>query len=59
MAFIIRTTDPKAIIMSIFNTDTARNIAIGFILGAIALTVQSGPELWSPLVPEAAAAIIG
>lgn len=44
--------------MSLFTSDLARNFAIGFLLGALAVSVQVAPEMWLEAVPNAVAQVL-
>ena len=41
-----------------WNSDLARNFAIGFVLGALAISFQQAPDMWLTVVPEAMAKIL-
>ncbi len=44
--------------MSLFTSDLARNFAIGFLLGAMAVSFQVAPEMWLETVPNAVAQVL-
>lgn len=43
--------------MGLFKPDLYRNFAIGFVLGAIVVAAQIGPDMWQQIVPDAHAAV--
>ena len=42
--------------MRLFKSDLYRNIAIGFVAGALIVGAQAGPEVWGEVIPQAQAA---
>jgi hypothetical protein len=45
--------------MSLLTSDLARNFAIGFLLGALAVSFQLAPDMWLNAVPDAVAEVLG
>jgi hypothetical protein len=44
--------------MGLFKSDLYRNFAIGFLLGAVAVSFQVAPELWQDIAPAAVAQVL-
>ena len=44
--------------MGLFKPDLYRSLAIGFLIGLAAVSLQSGPELWQQFIPAAQAATV-
>lgn len=44
--------------MSLFTPDLARNFALGFLLGALAVSFQLAPGMWLNVVPDAVAGVL-
>jgi hypothetical protein len=44
--------------MGLFKSDLYRNFAIGFLLGAVAVSFQAAPELWQDIAPAAVAQVL-
>lgn len=44
--------------MSLFSPDLVRNFAIGFVLGALAVSFQLAPDMWQEVVPNAVAQVL-
>lgn len=44
--------------MSLFTPDLARNFAIGFMLGAVAVSFQLVPDMWQEVMPSAIAQVL-
>lgn len=44
--------------MALFTSDLARNFAIGFVLGALAISFQMAPDMWLNAMPDAVAGVL-
>lgn len=44
--------------MSMLKSDLMRNFTIGFLLGALAVSFQVAPDMWTGAVPDAVAAVL-
>ena len=44
--------------MALFTSDLARNFAIGFVLGALAISFQMAPDMWLNAMPDAVVGVL-
>lgn len=44
--------------MSLLRSDLARNFFIGFVLGALAISMQTSPDWWLGAMPDAVAKVL-
>ena len=44
--------------MSLLTSDLAKNFAIGFVVGALAISFQMAPDMWLNVIPDAVAKVL-